>query len=45
MGVRIGALVGLLSQRRYAIYTAGNSLSLIGTWIHRLATAWLAWGN
>jgi MFS family permease len=41
--LRVATLVGLLSQRRYAIYTAGNSLSLIGTWIHRLATAWLAW--
>lgn len=30
-------------SRNYAIYVAGNSVSLIGTWMHRLANGWLAW--
>lgn len=30
-------------SRNYAIYVSGNSVSLIGTWMHRLANGWLAW--
>ena len=29
--------------RNFALYTAGNSLSLIGMWIQRLAVGWLIW--
>ena len=32
-----------LSNRNFAIYTAGNSISLIGMWVQRLAVAWLIW--
>ncbi|MBT4738826.1 MAG: MFS transporter, partial [Rhodospirillaceae bacterium] len=29
--------------RNFAIYTAGNTLSLIGMWVQRLAVGWLMW--
>lgn len=29
--------------RNFALYTAGNSLSLIGMWVQRLAVGWLMW--
>ena len=36
-------IAGVLSQRTYGTYTAGNGLSLIGTWMQRIAVGWLAW--
>lgn len=41
--MRSAAVIKLLSNRNYAIYTAGNSVSLIGTWIQSIAFGWLAW--
>ncbi len=32
-----------LGQPNYGIYVAGNSLSLIGSWMQRIAVGWLAW--
>ena len=32
-----------LSNRNYAIYLAGNTLSLHGLWIYRVALGWYAW--
>ena len=32
-----------LKSRNFAIYTAGNSVSLIGTWLQRTTVGWLAW--
>ena len=32
-----------LSNRNFAIFTAGNVVSLTGTWIQRLAQGWLVW--
>lgn len=32
-----------LKNPNYGIYTAGSSVSLIGTWMQRVATGWLAW--
>ena len=40
---RFSALRSAFSNRNYAIYIAGNCLSLIGFWMQRLAVAWLAW--
>ena len=40
---KFSALRSAFSNRNYAIYIAGNSLSLIGFWMQRLAVAWLAW--
>jgi MFS family permease len=33
----------VLSNRNFALYTAGNFVSLVGTWIQRLAQGWLVW--
>jgi MFS family permease len=32
-----------LAARNYRIYAAGNAVSLIGTWVQRIAVGWLAW--
>ncbi len=32
-----------LKQPNYGAYVAGNSLSLVGTWMQRIAVGWLAW--
>lgn len=32
-----------LGQREFGIYVAGNSVSLVGTWMQRTTTGWLAW--
>jgi predicted MFS family arabinose efflux permease len=32
-----------LKSENFAIYTAGNSVSLIGTWLQRTSVGWLAW--
>lgn len=37
------ALGRAFAIRNFAIYTAGNSLSLIGMWVQRLAVGWLMW--
>ena len=31
------------AQPNYGIYVAGNSLSLIGSWMQRIGVGWLAW--
>ncbi len=35
--------VRVLRIRNYGVYTAGNSISLIGTWMQRASVLWLAW--
>lgn len=40
---RFDALRSAFSNRNYAIYVSGNSLSLIGFWMQRLAVGWLTW--
>lgn len=40
---RFAALRAAFSNRNYAIYTAGNCLSLMGFWMQRIAVSWLAW--
>lgn len=35
--------VRVFRNRAYRIYTEGNFISLIGTWVQRVATGWLAW--
>lgn len=37
------ALLAVLGNRNFSTYTAGNAVSLIGTWMYRLAAGWLAW--
>lgn len=36
-------LRGLLGERNFAIFLLGNSVSLTGSWIQRIAVAWLVW--
>ncbi|NQV99386.1 MAG: MFS transporter [Rhodospirillales bacterium] len=36
-------VVGVFRHRDYTIYTAGNSLSLIGLWMQRIGVGWLTW--
>ena len=36
-------VVGALANRNYGIWTAGSSISLIGTWMQRVGVAWLTW--
>jgi predicted MFS family arabinose efflux permease len=33
----------VLRQRNYGLFTLGNSVNLIGTWMQRIASGWLAW--
>ncbi|HWA19436.1 MAG TPA: MFS transporter [Devosia sp.] len=37
------ALLLALRNPNFSIYTVGNAVSLIGTWMHRLAAGWLTW--
>jgi MFS family permease len=32
-----------LRSRNYRLYAGGNAISLIGTWLQRVAVGWLAW--
>jgi MFS family permease len=35
--------VRVLHIRNYRVYTAGNAISLIGSWMQRFSVGWLAW--
>lgn len=39
----ITPLKATLAEPNYRRYTLGNSVSLVGTWIQRVAVGWLAW--
>lgn len=41
--IRSFGAVRVFRNRAYRIYTEGNFISLIGTWVQRVATGWLAW--
>src|SRR5262245_19836433 len=32
-----------LGHRNFAAFSAGNAISLIGTWVQRVAVGWLTW--
>jgi MFS family permease len=36
-------IVRVLSHPNFGIYTAGNAVSLTGTWMQRIVTGWLIW--
>jgi predicted MFS family arabinose efflux permease len=40
---RIANLLAVLALPNYRIYTSGNVVSLIGTWVQRIAVGWLTW--
>jgi len=33
----------VLGQRNFGLFTLGNIISLVGTWMQRIAAGWLAW--
>ncbi len=39
----LSALRSLFSNKNFAIYVSGNSISLIGFWMQRVAISWLTW--
>ncbi len=38
-----GPIVETLAQRNFRIYLMGTSVSLVGTWVHRIGIGWLTW--
>lgn len=36
-------MLHVFQHRNYRIYAIGNSISLVGLWMQRIATGWLAW--
>src|SRR5690349_8453926 len=41
--IGLGGIARALRSPNYGIYTAGNAISLIGTWMQRVAVGWLTW--
>ena len=39
----ISSIARALQNRNYRIYITGNGLSLVGSWMQRLAIGWLTW--
>src|SRR3546814_16839392 len=39
----LSAIAHALGQPNFGIYAAGNAVSLVGTWMQRIAVGWLAW--
>src|SRR5262245_48877196 len=42
-GMRSGRVLRALSHRNYRLFFAGQSISLVGTWMTRVATSWLVY--
>jgi MFS family permease len=38
-----GNVARALANRNYRLYATGNAISLVGTWLQRVAVGWLAW--
>ena len=38
-----GNIARAFASRNYRVFAAGNAISLIGTWLQRVAVGWLAW--
>jgi MFS family permease len=38
-----GNIARAFASRNYRLFAAGNAVSLIGTWLQRVAVGWLAW--
>ena len=39
----LGNIARVFAHRNYLIYVSGNSISLIGWWLERVAVGWLTW--
>lgn len=40
---KLRARLGVLADRDFALYCAGNAISWIGTWSQRIGVGWLSW--
>ncbi|MBI1779352.1 MAG: MFS transporter [Proteobacteria bacterium] len=40
---RLKPILSALSHPNYRVYASGNSISLIGTWMQRIAVGWVTW--
>lgn len=40
---KLTARLGVLADRDFALYCAGNTVSWIGTWAQRIGVGWLSW--
>lgn len=43
MFIGLRRIAAALNQTNYRAFTIGNAVSLIGTWLQRVAVGWLAW--
>ena len=43
LGLDLSALRSTLGNRNFAVFSAGNAVSLIGSWVQRVAVGWLTW--
>lgn len=43
MGSSFGNVTEAFGQRNFRLYVSGNSVSLVGLWIQRIAVGWLTW--
>jgi MFS family permease len=39
----LGNIARVFAHRNYFVYVSGNSISLIGWWLERVAVGWLTW--
>jgi hypothetical protein len=39
----LGNIARAFAHRNYLVYVSGNSISLIGWWLERVAVGWLTW--
>jgi hypothetical protein len=39
----LGNIARVFAHRNYLVYVSGNSISLIGWWLERVAVGWLTW--
>jgi MFS family permease len=40
---RSSVILSVFSNRAFSVFTVGNSVSLVGLWVQRLAVGWLTW--
>jgi len=41
--IDFSAVRDTLANRNFRIFTAGNAVSLLGTWVQRMAAGYLTW--
>jgi MFS family permease len=43
LGYDFSALRSTFGHRNFAVFTAGNGMSLVGSWVQRVAVGWVTW--